>query len=136
MIDSKKILLNSATTALVAGIATKLIFGNYDTMEIMGTNVNSSIVTGVACGAGSAVSDLSSELVIKKLGVSNQLQNGTTTAVQLGVCGAASSAVLMLAGVPTSSLPATFLLGAGSKAGGGWVYDKVLDPRTGFFPLF
>ena len=92
--------------------------------------------TGLGCGAGSVVSDLTSELVIKKLNISNQLMNVSTLAVQCGVGAVASTGVLYLGGLPAQNMVPAMLLGAGSKLGGDYACTKLFDPKLGLIPLF
>lgn len=133
--DSKKIALNALSTAIVAGLANKFLLGDYDQVIYYGMPMNSSIAVGLGCGVGSVVSDMASEMVIKKLGVSNQVMNGSTLAVQAGVGGLASAGVLYMGGAPFENMPMALAIGAGSKLGGDYVQQKVFDPRTGFLPF-
>lgn len=129
----KKIMLSALCTGVVSGVAVKLLFGEYGTADYFGMPLDVSIATGLATGVGSVASDLGSEYVLKKMGLSNQLFNGSSTAVKAGVCGAVSTATLLLAG--SENYVGPFILGAGSKMGGDAVYDRVFDPRTGFMPF-
>lgn len=133
---TRDIAFNAICTAAVAGAATYFVFNEYDTVNYFGMSVSSPVAVGVGCGIGSVVSDLTSEYVIKKIGVNDQIVNGSTLAVQAGVGGTASAAALYFGGLPFESIPSAFILGAGSKLGGDYVNKKVFDPITGFIPLF
>lgn len=134
--DNKKIALNGLLSGIIAGIATKVIFGQYGSAEYFGMELDNSLITALGVGTGSIISDLTSEYVIKKLNVSNQIQNGSTVAVEVAISGGASSAILWAGGVPISSMPATFILGGGSALAGRYANERIFDGRTGFIPLF
>lgn len=61
----KKMALNAVCTGVIASVATKMIIGEYDTVTYYGMSVSSPIAVGIGCGAGSVVSDLTSDMVIK-----------------------------------------------------------------------
>ncbi len=136
--DTKKLLLTAGCTAVVAGLATKMLLGEYDEVKFFNMEVSTPVANGLACGAGSIVSDVSSDLVIRKLNISNQLANGSTFAVKASVGGAASAAVLYLGGIPASAsnIALSFGIGAGAKMAGDYAYDIGFDPVRGFIPLF
>lgn len=134
--DYKKIGLNAVCTGVVAVVATNVLFGSGETVSYYGMSIPSTVATGIACGVGSVASDTLSEMVIKKLNVSNQIMNGSTLAVKGAVGGLASAGVLYFGGMPVSILPTALVFGAGAKLGGDYVNEKVFDARTGFIPLF
>lgn len=134
--DSKKILLNAVCTSAVAMLATKYFIGDDGNVSYYGVSMDGAVAVGLGCGAGSIVSDLTSEMVIKKIGASNQVMNFSTLGVQVGVGGASSALVLYFGGVPVQNLPMAFAVGSLSKLGGGYTYDKILDSRTGILPIF
>lgn len=135
--DSKKIMLNALCSGAVGAIATKLIYGGANgELNFLGVNLPAYAATGVSCSAGSVVSDLTSDMIIKRMGVSSQIMNGANLATQVSVSGGATAAVLWAGGMPASNIPVGFAIGAGSKLGGDYVNQKVFDPKTGFIPLF
>lgn len=134
-VSTKKIVMNSLSTAVVAGLATAFVLGEYDTVSYYGMSLSSPVATGIGCGVGSVISDLTSEMVIKKLMLNNQLVNGSTLAVKAGLGGVASAAVLYGGGVPMSAIGTAFVVGAGSKLGGDYANEKLFDPVKGFISL-
>jgi hypothetical protein len=136
MLDSKKIALNALCTAGVAYVATGMLLGQYQNVNYFGTQMSAPIATGLGCGVGSIVSDLGSKYVIGKLGINDQLMNGSVLATQVGVGALASSVVLYAGGLPSSGIPSALAIGAGSKLGGDYVNQKVFNPVTGFLPIF
>lgn len=133
--DSKKIALNAVCTAVVAGLANKYLLGDYDQVIYYGMPMNSSIAVGLGCGAGSIISDLTSDMVIKRLGVSNQVMNGSVLATKAGVGALSSAGVLYFGGAPAESMIRAMAIGAGSKLGGDYAYDKVFSPVNGFISI-
>lgn len=133
MMDSKKIALNAVCTAGVAMLATKYFIGDVDA-NFFGMAVSSPIAVGLGCGVGSVVSDLSSDMVIKRLGVSNQVMNGSILATQAGVGALSSALVLKFSGLSMEGMPMALAIGAGSKLGGDYVNDKAFG-RNGFMPF-
>jgi len=129
----KKIMINALCTGVVSGVAVKLLFGEYGTADYFVIPMDVSLATGLATGVGSIASDLGSEMVLKRIGLSDQLYNGSSLFVKAGVCGAVSTATLYMGG--SENIVGPFVLGAGSKMAGDWVYDKVFDIHTGFIPL-
>lgn len=134
--DTKKIALNAAMTGAVAMVATKLLLGDTLDVNYFGMPMDASIANGLACGAGSVVSDLTSDMVISKLSMSNQIINGSTIAVKAGVGGAASAAVLYFGGMPSDGIPGALLVGAGSKLGGDYAADKLFFANGGIINIF
>lgn len=129
----KKIIVSAISTGIVSGIAVKLLFGEYGTADYFGIPMDVSLATGIATGIGSVASDLGSEMVLKRMGLNDQLFNGSSLAVKAGVCGAVSSTAMYLGG--SDNFVGPFILGAGSKMGGDWIYEKAFDPRTGFIQI-
>ncbi len=135
--DNKNIVMNAACTAGVSFVANKLLLGEFGTVNYFGVPMDAALATSVGCGVGSAVSDLTSEYVIRKLGMSNQFMNSSTLLVDVGVCGAASGAVLYLGGLPMQSVPMAIGLGATAKLTGDYLNDKLFSVRNGIIgPLF
>ena len=97
--------------------------------------IHANIATGMAVGASSIVSDLSADMVIKKLGLNNQIQNTSILAVQAGLAGGSASLILYLGGLPTSGIPTAIALGAGSKLAGDYTEVKLFDPREGIIGM-
>ncbi len=133
---SKRIALSAACTGLVAGIATKMILGETETVKFFNMDFSAPVVVAASCAAGSVVSDLTSEMIIKKIGVTNQIITGSSLAVEAGVCGAAASSVLYFgANLPARGLITSFAIGAGSKFTGDFVDEKLFSVR-GIIPIF
>lgn len=135
--NGKKIALNALCTGVIAGLATKMIFGDIDTVKYYNFEMSAPIASGLGCAAGSAVSDVFSDQVIKRFAITNQIVNSSTLAVQAGVCGGASAGIMYFGGLPTQSIPKAFALGAGSKLAGDYANFKVFDPVNGIIgPVF
>lgn len=136
-VNTKKIALNAVCTGIVASIATKFLIGEVETVTYYGMSLPANISVGMGCAVGSVVSDLSSDMIIKRLAVTNQVMNGSTIAIQAGVGGLASGAVLYFGGAPMQNLPVAVGLGAVSKLGGDYIQVKLFDPRDGIIgPIF
>lgn len=133
--DTKKVAMNALLVGCVGALATNLILGRYGDVDYYGFTMPAYLATGAGCAVGSVVSDFTSEMVIKRMGANNQIMNGSTLAVQVGIGGVASSAVLFAGGLPSTDLPRAFIIGAGSKLGGDYANAKLFDPRTGFIPF-
>lgn len=134
--SAKKIALNAVAVGVIAGIVNKYLLGGEGTVNYFGMEMGQNIAVGVASGAGSVVSDLTSEYLIKKMGVSNQVMNGSVLATKAGVGALASSSVLWFAGVlPSEMIPISLAVGASAKVLGDTAYEKILDPRSGFLPF-
>lgn len=129
--QSKKIALNAVCTAVIAGVATKMVFGEVSNIRYYSFEMPAPVAAALGCAAGSVVSDLTSEMVIKRFAINNQIINSSTLAVQAGVCGAASAGVMYFGGLPTQNLPMAFGLGAASKLSGDYLNYKVFDPVNG-----
>ena len=132
----KEILLKGLSSGLVAGVATSVLFGDANAINIMDFALNPSIVSGVAVGVGSIASDMLSENVIEKMNLPQNVQSTEEMLIRVGVGGAASAIVLSFAGVPSSNLLQAALLGGGSKLAGDYAYEKILSPKTGMLPIF
>ena len=128
---NKTILLNAVCAGTIAGLATKYFIGEIEEVKFYGMELNAPVATGVSVGASSVVSDLSADLVIKKLGLNNQIQNASILAVQAGLAGGASAGILYLSGMPASGITTAVAIGAGSKLGGDWAQIKLFDPKNG-----
>lgn len=128
--------MNAVCTGVVATVATNLLFGENQSISYYGMSMPSNVAVGVGCAVGSVASDIASDMVIKRLNISNQIMNGSTMAVKAGVGGLASAGVLYFGGLPSGSLPTALVFGAGAKLAGDYLNEKVFDPRTGFIPLF
>ncbi len=129
--SSKKIALNAVCTAAVAGLATKMIFGDVNTVRYYDFAISAPLASASACALGSVASDVFSDQVIKRFAINNQIINSSTMAVQAGVCGAASAGVMYFGGLPTQSLLKAFGLGAVSKLSGDYLNYKITDPVNG-----
>ncbi len=134
--SARDIVLNSLCTGAVARLATYFIFGENDSVEYFGITVPAVLANATGCAVGSVVSDMTSEFVLRKIGMNNQMLNGSVLAVQAGVGGIASSIILIGGGMPMSALPSAIALGIGSKMAGDWINDRVFNPIDGFIPLF
>lgn len=133
----KELLLKAASSGVIAGVATKVLFGESGSINMLNMQVPTSVVSGACVAAGSVASDLTSTMIIEKMNVPQNIKSAEELAVRAGTCGVASTAVLVgLAGVPSSNAIQAFALGAGSKLGGDYAYDTVLDPAKGILPLF
>lgn len=128
---SKKIAINAVMTGVVAGILTKYYFGDIENVEYFGMSVSAPFASGLGCGVGSVISDLTHELVIKRLGITNQMMNSASLGVQVGIGGVASAGVLYFGGLPVQNVLPAVALGAGSKLAGDYLNYKVFDPRDG-----
>lgn len=129
--QSKKIALNAVCSGVVASLLTSYMIGEVENVNYYGVNVSAPVAVGAGVAVGSVISDLTSEMVIKRLGMTNQIVNGSTLAVQAGVAGLASSGVLYLGGAPLQNMPVAFGVGLASKLGGDYAQDKLFDPRNG-----
>lgn len=130
----KETLLKGLTAGVVAGVGSSLLFGNVN-VGLMGLTINSAFVNGGIVGLGSIASDMISDNIIESMDIPQNVKTTEELLIRTGVCGAASSAVYMLAGLSGNNIPRAFLLGAGSKLGGDYGYQLVLSPK-GIIPLF
>ncbi len=133
---AREILLNALCTGIISGIGTYYLLGENDSVNYFGVQVSAVLANSSACAIGSVVSDLSSTYILRKIGMNDQLYNGSVLAVEAGVGGLASSLVLIGGGMPMSALPSAIGLGIGSKMAGNYLNDKVFNPIHGFIPLF
>lgn len=131
----KETLVKGALSAGVAGIASSIIFGN-TTVQIFGTTASGAIVTAGAVGLGSVASDLVAENLIEQMNLPQNIKSTEEFLLRSGVCGLASTGVLMYAGIPSSEVPAAFVLGAASKAAGDYADEKLFGKRGMIMPLF
>lgn len=129
-------MLNAALTGAVAALATRIVFGENGNVNYFGYNISAALANGGTCAIGSVVSDLTAQYVIKRLGINDQLMNGSILAVETGICGLSSTALFYFGGLELQDAPIAFAIGAGSKLGGDYLNEKIFDPRTGFLPLF
>ena len=129
--QGKKIAQQAALTGIIAAIATKMVFGEVDNVNYYNFQMSAHWAAALGCAVGSVVSDLTSEMVIKRFAINNQIINSSTLAVSAGTCGAASAAVLYFGGLPAQSVPKGFLLGACAKLGGDYSNDKLFSPING-----
>jgi len=138
MNNTKSLAMKAVASGIVAGVGTKWLFGDYGDMNYFGMELSTAMANGLAVGLGSVGSDVFSEQVIRRLSLNNQIINGSTLAVQAGLCGGISSGLLYFgSNIPVGSLPLSFGLGAGSKLIGDYVDYKVFDPRNGIIgPIF
>lgn len=135
--QNKKILLNAACTGVIAGLAVSYLLGEAQEVNYFGMSVPANIASAAGCAVGSIVSDLTSEMVIRRLGLNNQIQNLSIMGVEAGVGGAASAGVLYLGGMPSTGLIGATVIGAASKLGGNYANQKLFDPREGIIgPIF
>lgn len=128
---TKKVVFNALMTGVIAGALTKYYFGDIDYVKYFNMEISAPVATGLGCAAGSVVSDLTSEMIIKRLGVNNQIMNGATMAVNIGVAGGASGFVLYLGGLPVQNMIPSVALGAASKLAADYIVFKAFDPRDG-----
>lgn len=135
--QNKKIMLNAVCAGAVAGILTKYAIGEVSDVNYYGVPLSAPMAVSLGCGVGSVVSDLTHDMVIKRLAITNQIMNGATLAVQAGVGGLASASVLYFGGAPMSNMPIAFGVGAVSKLGGDYAQDKLFSPQNGIIgPIF
>lgn len=134
-VANKKIILNFLSTGVVAFAATKIVLGEYENVTYYGMDISAPFATGLGCGVGSVISDLTSEYAIQKLNISNQLMSGSTLAVKAGIGAIASAGVLYGGGLPSESLVTALLVGGGSKLGGDYVSEKLFDPAKGIIGM-
>src|SRR4051794_3877133 len=118
MLANKKLELNALCTGAIAGGLTSIYFGDNSSVDYYGINMSAPIATGVGCGIGSVVSDMTSEYVIKQLKINDQIMNGASLATKAAVGGAASTAILYFGGLPSESMSTAFLVGSASKIAG------------------
>ena len=135
--NAKTIAINAACTGAVAAGLMYYFLGEVDTVNYFGQSFSAPVAAGLACGVGSIASDLGSEMVIKKLGMTNQFVNSSTALVQASVGGISSSAVLYAGGMPASGLISAVVVGAAAKFGGDYINFKAFDPINGLLgPIF
>lgn len=132
----KETLLKGLSCGALAGIATVVWFGEAGSINFLDFAVHPALVSGLAVGAGSIASDYISENVIENMNLPQNVVSTEEMLIRTGVAGAASAITLSMAGVPSSNLLKAGLLGAGSKLGGDYAYEKILSPKTGMLPLF
>jgi hypothetical protein len=130
----KELLVKAGLSAVIGGVGSSILFGDSD-VNILGMVTKASVFTGAAVGLGSIASDLVSENIIENMDIAQNVKTIEGTLVKVGVCGAASSAVLIANGMPVSNLPQSFLLGSASKLGGDYA-EQMLFSKSGFVPLF
>lgn len=130
-VNSKKIMINAVMTGAVAAALTKFYFGDVDYVKYFNMEISAPIATGLGCAVGSVVSDLTSEVIIKRLGVTNQIMNGASMAVNVSVAGASSGIVLYLGGLPVQNMIPSIALGSVSKLGGDYANEKLFSARDG-----
>ncbi len=130
----KELLIKAGLSGVVAGVGSSILFGNGNA-DFFGVSLSAPVVVGGAVGLGSAVSDLVSENIIENMDIAQNVKTLEATAVRVGVCGAASSLILMGNGMPVSNLSQSFLLGAGSKLAGDYA-EQMLFSNKGIVPLF
>ena len=132
--DSKRIGLNALCTAVIAGLATKYLLGEYQNVAYYGQMMPASMANAIGCGVGSVVSDLTSDYVIKKIGANNQVMNGSVMATKIGVGAVSSAGVLYFGGMPGEGIPTALMIGGASKLGGDYAQENVFGAR-GFISL-
>jgi hypothetical protein len=130
----KETLLKAGLSGGIALIGSNMLLGN-DSISLFGTSISSSLATGLAVGAGSIASDLVSENLIDSMNLPQNIKTTEEVLLRVGLCGAASSAVMMYMGAPLSGVPIAFATGAGSKLAGDYVDDMFFSKR-GMMPLF
>lgn len=127
--------IKALLTAGVAGVGSYMFLGESQNVDIpvIGA-VSSGLVVGAAAGAGSLISDMFSDNVLKMIPQSAKMKNFEATAVKLGLSGAATAGVLkVVVGIPNDRLPYAFGIGAASKIAADWTYNNVVDAkRSGF----
>lgn len=133
----KETLLKGVASGVVAGVATKLLFGDAGNVELFNMPLDPAIVNGVAVGAGSIASDVFSERIIENMNLPQNVISLEEKLIRFGVCGATSAAVLMVASdLPSANAGKAILLGGLSKYGGDYAYDQLLSPQHGIMPIF
>lgn len=72
-VNTRKIAINAICTSIVASIATKFLIGETESVSYYGMNLPANISVGIGCGVGSIISDLTADMVIKRLSLTNQV---------------------------------------------------------------
>ena len=133
----KETVTKALLTGAVAGLATNFLFGDSSAVDYFGMSLNPAIASGAGCALGSIGSDLLSNMVIERMSIPQNIKSAEEMAIRLGVCGLATTVALAVGSdIQSSAYPKTFLLGAGSKAGGDWLEEKVIGGNQSIVPLF
>ncbi len=134
---NQKIAFNALCTGLVAGVATSYFIGENSNVDYFGMSIGAPYATALGCGVGSVVSDLTSDYVIQKLKINNQMMNGSTLLTKAAVGGGAAASVLYLGGMPPQNISSGFIIGGGSKLGGDYANEMLFSPTKGIIgPIF
>ena len=131
----KETLVKAGLSAGIAGIASALLFPSSQ-VNAFGMSTSSTVITAAAVGVGSVASDLIAENLIDGLNIPQNIKSTEEFLVRSGLCGVASTGVLLYAGVPLGNAPTAFLLGAGSKMGGDYAEEKFFGKQGMMMQLF
>lgn len=137
--SSKKIALNALFTGFVGAALGYYVLGEDQNVTYFNMDVPAPVAIGLATAVGSVASDLGSEYVIKRLGMTNQFINSSTALTQSAVCGGATALTLWAGGLPANinSMMTAGLVGTGAKFGGDYANDKLFSPVNGIIgPIF
>ena len=132
--STRKIVLNSIATGIVAMVATKYLLGEYQNVVYYGMPMSASMANGIGCASGSLVSDLTSDYVIKNLAITNQMMNGATMATKISIGAVSSAGLLYFGGMPSEGIPTALIIGGASKLGGDYANENIVGSR-GFISL-
>lgn len=136
-VPTKKIAINAALTGIIAGVLTKYYFGDIENVSYFNMEMNAPLATGIGCAMGSVVSDYTSDLLIKRMGLTNQIMNGATMGVNVGLAGFGSGFVLYMGGLPMQNIPQAVILGGASKLSADYANEKLFSVKDGIFgPIF
>jgi len=126
--------IKSLLTGVVAGVGSVMVFGETQSSNIVGMVLPSYLVIGGSAFAGSWVSDMVSDNIIRRIPQNPNWANAESLVVRLGVAGLATAGALKLTtGLPNENIPKAIALGAGAKIGGEWISNNVIfAKRSGF----
>ena len=124
-IEAKSVAKKAIYTGAIAAAAGYFLLGESSgDIGVFGVTLPTSIASGVGAAAGSVVSDLFTDYVIKATIQSAAVSELEQQSVKLGLAAAGSMSALYLgAGVSPSIMAA--VVGAGSKAGGDYTYQNL-----------
>lgn len=123
-------------TGAVSAVGSIVLFGETEQANLMGISLPAYLIVGGASAAGSWVSDVFSDNVIRMLPQANEWKHVESLAVRLGLAGGASALALKFTtGMPDSNLIKSFGLGAASKAAGEWTFNNVVNTNKSGFLL-
>ena len=122
--DGVKALLSGAIGAAAAYI----LFDEKGSVNLplLSIPIPTAAAIGLAVAGGSITADLAHDYLLPHINKSAKLTQIESTLLQIGVTGAATSAIIIYGlGAPVENLPTTFLLGAGSAVAGDYIDVKL-----------